>query len=356
MTRVPAWLRTTARPVFEARASFAQLRASAGSPDEMAERVAARQVQEVHAERVRRRVADFLMFVMNRTVVVNDDGSQQIQLSEDPVVMTVADHLAAYGAHLLMSRTSIERSTTIRQYLVEAARPWPEALERGLAAEFLAGLETVSPALPEAAGVQLERRVMFSNLMNVISDLVDEEDATGLLLIAGLTAGLRLRETMRKLITDSGLVVVAADGTVTFSEKAEAKTNARGAKMIPPRCGWRMTSAASLMQNLELPLRLTEQEGLRTAAALAERLRASGVVSDVRAFRRVLGAGIVAQVEARGETAERALVMARHALGHRPGSTATLRYAGGAMGHVQQASLDAARQATWESERTRRTE
>ena len=74
------------------------------------------------------------------------------------------EKMALYAAYLLRTRRVL-RSTTVRTYIVETCRCWPSALRTAPVRELLAGLESVSPALPEAAGVILARSVDRSAVM-----------------------------------------------------------------------------------------------------------------------------------------------------------------------------------------------
>lgn len=313
MEVVPPWMAAEGRPMFADTLPLSRLRGMARTAEELRGCVAARSVQEEYAVRCRRQTKAFLEFLLRR-----DRGMK----------VSTGTELANFGAHLLRERESIGRSTTIRKYLVEASRCWPSALHEGVVTEFLRGLETLSPALPEAAGIALERTFVPEDVEQWMLKELDLNGGFSVALVTGLVAGLRMREAARLLVRDGDAAFSVSGNIVTWRERASTKTNARGNKFLADRTAWVPPDVAAVLGVLPLPWRapsrVVADVVARTAAALVE----AGIARDVRVFRRGLAVRMREELVNDGESESQAVAVVRDALGHKPGSLTTFRYLG----------------------------
>lgn len=249
MLEVPVWLTHDGRPTFERPKSLAEIRAMATSPSEAVATISSGNWQQEYVERMRRRVLDFLAFVaddVETTRLISEQNNGQ-PVAQKMMQQFIGRLLALYGGHLLITRHRIGAATTLRQYLLEAAGPWPGAFASRPVTEFLSGLELVVPVLPMARdGAHQQQSMDDEAIDSGFIRLVESGEVLMMALSAGVRAGLRMRETARILMRRP--VVIEDDGTVAFEEKAEGRMNMRGRKLtalrttrLPIRCvpAWR---------------------------------------------------------------------------------------------------------------------
>lgn len=316
----PAWLTARGRPTFEVGTSLAELKAGCRTAAHLATEISAKAVQEAYARRCRALCWGFLDFLSYH--------------EHDVRAKTLGEKMAMYGAQMLMSK-AITRSSTMRTYLAEATRCWPSALRATPVQEFLRGLETISPALPEAAGISLAREVDRTAVRRWMEYAARRGEQFQVAIATGLLAGLRMREAARLLMREGSAVfcVCKTDGRgeVTWKEKAATKTNLRGTRILADRTAWVPLAVVPLLQQLPLPWRATEEEAARLVRVTAEELVAAGVPGDMRVFRRALAIQVRDTLVSEGESEEEATRWARAALGHKANSPTTYRYLGTAL-------------------------
>jgi hypothetical protein len=340
MEVVPAWLTNNARgrPTFARGETLESLRAGAESAEDLRVAVTSLLIQENHATRCKGLTTDFLSFLRHES---ERGEARQRSLGEG---------LARFGAHLLMTRPTIGRSSTIRTYLVGASRCWPSAMRTPEVRQFLGGLEMVSPVMPELACVTLARTYDAARLNRWLVEMAGSQGGYAIALATGLMAGLRMRECARLLMRHgANAFSVAPDGEVKWSESASTKTNMRGKSFLADRSAWVPEEVVPRLRQLHLPWRVSEKDAARVVSETAASMARAGLPRDVRVFRRVLARRIHDQTVRRGESEEGALALVRHALGHRPGSHTTVRYLGSPLstaGHqrlrmAQRSAMDA---------------
>lgn len=305
----PAWLWRRGRGVFQTPPSLASLRQLAGDVGALRLTVASLGVQEGHAARCRRAVSLFLNFVA---------GSRRRHRG------TVGELLAEFGAHILTTRPQVCRATTLRSWIVCASRPWPAAMRSAEVREFLRGAEIASPVLPEAAGVSVLREIDQTKFRRWMVVRRSWLGGIPLALALGLAAGLRMRETARMLQRGLGFRVVGR--LAVWTEAAQTKTNARGARRVADRVSTIPSQCLAAVRSLELPWRATEAEVARVLRATVNSLRRAGVTGDARVHRRVMATRVrEAAVRAGADEAE-AVGWARRVLAHGPSGEAVYRY------------------------------
>jgi len=198
--------------------------------------------------------------------------------------------------------------------------------------EFLAGLEAVSPVLPEAAGVRLVRSVDRPAVIRWMEAAVSKREVYAVAVVCGLLAGLRMREAARLLMRGGAEAFsVSLSGEVRWKEACSTKSNMRGGRLLADRIAKVTEAVAAGLRRMELPWLATEQEATRLVRETAAKLRDMGLSGDVRAFRRSLARGVRECFVTQGATEEEAVSWVRRTLGHRPGSMTTFRYLGTAV-------------------------
>ena len=353
----PAWLSRTARPTFGARPPMSDLRSRFASPSDLLDFVSAMTVQEDYAARCRAEVQRFVTFmtedpqaqdcirsaqqtvsvarILSRPGVITRSLLQQ-KLSDSELVGKL---LAIYGCAQLMSLRKIGRSSTVRQILIHASRPWPKAMSSAPVKAFLEGLEWIDPALPVHAGVTIERDLDLERLWVLIRELSEAREAEPLWVTAGAMAGLRVREAIR-FMTVPEATMTDDEGFITWRDRALVKTNLKGRKLLADRYSWMPPEAMTVMTSRPAPWVLTEAQAKALAAAVATLWKEAGVVMDARSWRRAMAVRVrQAMVEGEGVSEERALEFVRWALGHREGSLSTFRYLGTRLSQATAATL-----------------
>ena len=173
--------------------------------------------------------------------------------------------VARFAAELLLRR-DIRRSSTIRSYLTEVTRCWPSALKAPEVQEFMRGLETLSPALPEAAGVTLARSCGRFAAGVWMRREIGLNNGYSVAIVAGLMAGLRVREAARMLMRKDGFRC-SEEGLVAWREDCATKTNMRGWRYLPERVAEVPLEVAPTLSRLALPWSADDKEVRRVIAA-----------------------------------------------------------------------------------------
>ena len=311
-----------------------------GGDQELATAVAATQVQEVHARSVRRRVVDFMEYVGDQLM---EKGAGLQQIVGESVTQRVARWLMAYGTHLIRTHPGITRSTTVRTYLTEAARPWPSALKEGNVRAFIEGCEFLNPTAPVVADVPLQRELEWDKVDEGLLAMEKAGMWHWALMSTGLVCGLRLRETARMMTRRADFFKVGPpEGRVEFREKGEAKANMKGRRLTAPQYGWIPPKVANALRQTPLPWRIGEQELLAECRMVAMWWKARGVVTDVRTFRRAAARDLREHLAAAGRTETEALATVRDALGHRPGTQSVFGYVGAHLSRTGETAMAAA--------------
>lgn len=322
METVPAWMSVCGRGTYQGL-SLPEVKKGASSAEDLRLVVSASGVQEVYAARCRRLVEEFLGFVEKQ--------------KEKGCFGVVSILVARFAAELLLRR-DIRRSSTIRSYLTEVTRCWPSALKAPEVQEFMRGLETLSPALPEAAGVTLARSCGRFAAGVWMRREIGLNNGYSVAIVAGLMAGLRVREAARMLMRKDGFRC-SEEGLVAWREDCATKTNMRGWRYLPERVAEVPLEVAPTLSRLALPWSADDKEVRRVIAATIGALVKAGFPRDVRVFRRMMAVQVRDQRLTEGDTEEQAQGWARQALGHLPGSTTTFRYLGGALSQPGQRKL-----------------
>ena len=335
---VPAWLSRQARPTLAQRPSIQELKSGFASPSEMADYISAMAVQEEHAERCRGEIQRFLDFVANdpqaqqvlqqahtRVIELTRGAQNRLQLKMSDIEV-VGRLLVMFGCAQLMSQRRIGRSSTIRQILMHASRPWPKAMATSAIRTFLDGLDTIDPALPALAGVQAPRDLQAERLWTLIEQLTEVSAVEALWVTAGAMAGLRVRETLRFLMAPDA--VAMTEGFLTWADHALVKNNQRGRRLLPDRYSWVPRQAETVMRTAPPPWVLGQEQAKAICRSVPILWKEAGVVEDARAFRRAMAVRVRETMVADGEPEDRAIEFVRWALGHREGSASTFRYLG----------------------------
>jgi len=311
----PAWLTMPGRGAFGSVADLQEVPKIGMTGQSVRMAISALGVQETYAARCRRDVMSFLDFV-------KEAGKQST------VRGSVGEWMADFGGHLLLTRQGVRRSTTVRTVLVRASRPWPSAMHSQEVRAFMRGAEMVSPVLPEAAGVGVPRDVNEVRMEEWMVANACVEGGIAVALAAGLSAGLRLRESARILVRRgwSGFSV-SVDGTARWKESSQLKQNLRGQRKVADRVVKLPMGCVPSLRALVLPWRVPDQVVSRVLREVSRSLRGAGVVMDVRAFRRTMAGRVREAAVAAGESETEAVRWAQRALSHQEGrGEAIFRY------------------------------
>jgi len=238
----------------------------------------------------------------------------------------MGEWLADFGGDILVRRPGVARSSTVKAWLVGASRPWPTAMRSPEVRAFLRGLEVLNPALPEAAGVELPRRVDMVKLRHWMCAKVSWCGGYPVALALGLVAGLRLREAARILVQRGAAGFVLAGSIVRWEEAAQTKANLRGTRRIAVRVARVPEECLSPMRRLPLPWRAPERRIEVVVRETARSLFTAGVADDVRAHRRTVATTVRTAAVRAGASEAEAVRWAQRALSHQERGEAIFRY------------------------------
>ena len=239
----------------------------------------------------------------------------------------LANKLTSFGAHLIQSRPRIGRSTTILKYLIMASSAVPQLMRMSAVTRFLRGLQHVWPVLPTEN--REERIADIEKLMDLIREQALTSNFDLAVVLTALPAGLRLTEAVRIWSARKPRVTVE-EGAIVWREEAQTKATLRGTRRLLPRSYPYPHDICRLVARaLCSHASRTEAESAELWKEASRLLRRRGISRDVRAFRRTVAPAVAEAARALGKSETEAVAMARHALGHRPESTAIFRYLGG---------------------------
>ena len=329
---MPAWVGARGRPTMTATPGLRELAMRSTGPRDLAKTVAALRVQDEYAERCRGLIERMLVWVASQPDLLHPE-------------VKIGEKVVAFLAFLLQ-QGRISRSSTITTYAAMMTRCWPSVMTSEVMREFLGGLQTVSPALPELDGVVLSREVPDS--WELLGPCAQFRGGMGLYLLVGLLAGMRLRETARIMIragadgfrsSDGGTVGVAQEATpVAVRGGALLKNTVQGLRFVADRTAYIPSEWIRSLRAVTLPWNVQEKEATVALRDFGAMLRAHGVL-DVRAYRRTMAVRVREAAVRAGIPETEAVAWARRALGHREGSRTVYRYLGTEMSRAGQGRL-----------------